>query len=69
MGTPIRSVEKAWNRWGELTGVLYDKKIASKLKVLLHKTATKPTSMYGNEIWPLTQRQEDRITTTELRML
>ena len=25
--------------------------------------------MYGNEIWPLTQRQEDKISATEMRML
>ena len=69
-GTEIaKRIEKAWNRWRELTGVLCDKKIPTKLKVLLYKTAIKPTLMYGNEIWPLTQRQEDKISATEMRML
>ena len=54
----------------ELTGVLCNKEIPTKLmKVLFYKTAIKPTLMYGNEIWPLTQRQEDRRSATEMRML
>ena len=55
--------------YGELTDVLCDKKIPTKLKVLLLKTAIKPTLMYGSKIWPLTQRQEDRICPTEMRVL
>jgi hypothetical protein len=64
-----KRIEKAWNRWRELTGVLCDKKIPRKLKILLYKTAIRPALMYGNEIWPLTQRQEDKIKATEMRML
>ena len=33
-----KRIEKAWNRWRELTGVLCDKKIPTKLKLLLYKT-------------------------------
>ena len=64
-----KRIEKAWNRWRELTGVLCDKKIPTKLKVLLYKTSVRPILMYGNEIWPLTQKQEDRLSATEMRML
>ena len=64
-----KRIEKAWNRWRELTGVLCDKKIPTKLKVLLYKTAIRPTLMYGNELWPLTHRQEERLSATEMRML
>ena len=63
-----KRMEKAWNRWRELTGLLCDKKIPTKLKVLLYKTALKPTLMYCNEVWPLTQRQEDRISASERRI-
>ena len=38
-----RRIEKAWYRWRELTGVLCYKEIPTKLKVLLYKTAIKPT--------------------------
>ena len=40
-----KRIEKAWNRWRELTGVLCDKKIPTHLKVLLYETAIKPTLM------------------------
>jgi hypothetical protein len=64
-----KRIEKAWNRWRELSGVLCDKRIPTRLKVLLYKTAIRPTLMYGNEIWPLTQGQEDKISAVEMRML
>lgn len=30
-----KRIEKTWNRWGKLTGVVHDRKIPTKLKVLL----------------------------------
>lgn len=44
------------NRWRELAGALCDKKMPTKLNVLLYKTAI----MYGNEIWQQTHGQEER---------
>ena len=37
--------------------------------MLLYKTAIRPTLMYGNEIWPITQQQESKINATEMRMM
>ena len=54
-----KRIEKAWNKWRELTDVLCDKKIPTHLKVLLYKTAIKPTLMCGNVTWPLNLRKED----------
>ena len=81
LGTMIEQYgrQKMWKRsgkedqrrheiYGELTNVLCDMKIPTKLKVLLFKTAITPRLMYGCEIWPLTQRQEDRICATEMRV-
>ena len=64
-----KRIEKAWNKWRELTNVLCDKKIPTHLKVLLYKSAIKPTLLYRNVTWPLTPRNEDRIFTTEKKML
>jgi len=65
-----RRISAAWNRWRDLSGVLCDKKVPKQLKVLLYKTVIKPTLIYGNETWPITQRQEQRIIeATEMRML
>lgn len=64
-----RRVSKAWDRWRSLTGVLCDRKVPTRLKMLLYKVCIRPTLLYGNELWPLTQRLEDRISSTEMRML
>jgi len=37
--------------------------------VLLYKSIIKPTLIYGNETWPITQRQEQMIEATEMQML
>jgi hypothetical protein len=64
-----KRIGKAWDRWRDLTGMLCDKKVPTKLKMLLYKVCIRPTIMYGNEIWPLTKYLEDRISSTEMRML
>ena len=82
LGTMIEQYgrQKMWKRsgkedqrrheiYGELTGVLCDRKIPTKLKFLLFKTAIKPTLMYGCEVWTLTQSQENRICAIEMRVL
>ena len=64
-----KRIGKAWDRWRSLTGVLCDKKVPTRLKMLLYKVCIRPAMLYGHEIWPLTQRLEDRICTSEMRML
>jgi hypothetical protein len=64
-----KRIEYAWNRWRELAGILCDRKIPTKLKVLLYKTAIRPALTYGHETWPLTQKLEDKIGSTEMTML
>ncbi|XP_046863161.1 uncharacterized protein LOC124456897 [Xenia sp. Carnegie-2017] len=46
-------ISRAWNKWRELTGVLCDKKMAKKLKILIYKTVIRPVLLYGNETWPV----------------
>ena len=62
-------ISKAWNKWRELTGILCDKKIPSKLKALVYKTAIRPALVYGNETWPITGRLSDKVNSCEMRML
>ena len=64
-----RRIGVAWDRWRELSGVMCDKKVPRKLKVLLYNTSIKPTLTYGSETWPVTQRMEDKLDATEMRML
>jgi len=55
-------ISKAWNKWRELSGVLCDKKMPTKLKVLIYKIAIRPTLLYGNETWPITKSLADKMS-------
>jgi hypothetical protein len=65
----VRRIKVAWDRWRDLSGVMCDKKVPTKLKVLLYKTVIKPALTYGSETWPITKRMEARMDATEMRML
>jgi hypothetical protein len=63
-----KRIECAWDRRRELAGILCDRKIPTKLNVLLYKTAIRPALTYGNETWPLTQKLEKlEIGSTEMK--
>ena len=70
IGLPCGMVEmaKAWSKWRELSGVICDKKIPTKLKLLIYHTVIRPTLLYGCETWPMSVKDEKRMTTTEMRM-
>ena len=62
-------VAKAWSKWRELSGVICDKKIPTKLKLLTYQTVIRPTLLYGCETWPMSVKDEKRMATTEMRMV
>ena len=62
-------VAKAWSKWRELSGVICDKKIPTKLKLLIYQTVIRPTLLYGCETWPMSVKDEKRTATTEMRMV
>ena len=62
-------VAKAWSKWRELSGVICDKKIPTKLKLLIYQTVIRPTLLYGCETWPMSVKDEKRMSTTEMRMV
>ena len=62
-------VTMAWSKWRELSGVISDKKIPTKLKLLIYQTVIRPTLLYGCETWPMSVKYETRRATTEMRMV
>ena len=62
-------VAKAWSKWRELSGVICDKKVPTKLKILIYQTVIRPTLLYGCETWPMSVKDERRMATTEMRMV
>ena len=63
-------VAKAWSKWRELSGVICDKKVPTKLKILIYQTVIRPMLLCGCETWPMSVKDERRMmATTEMRMV
>ena len=62
-------IKVAWSRWRGLSGVIYDKKVPVKLKSKQYKTVVRPAMVYGSECWVLRKQEEQRLHTTEMKML
>ena len=60
-------VAKARSKWGEPTGVICDKKVPQKMKLLIYQTVIRPTLLYGCETWPMVAKDETRMERTEMR--
>ena len=43
----MKQIEAGWNGWGEMAGVLYDRKIPARLKGKMYKTTVRLTMIYG----------------------
>ena len=62
-------VTKAWSKWIELSGVICDKKMPTKLKLMAYQTLIRSTLLFGRETWPMSVKDEKRMATTEKRMV
>ena len=62
-------IKVTWSGWRDLSGVIYDKKVPMKLKSKLYKTVVRPAMVYGSECWALRKQEEQRLHTTEMKML
>ena len=62
-------VRSAWNSWRELSGIICDKTGPVKLNNKLYKTVIRPTLIYGRECLALHRAEQQRMHTTEMKML
>ena len=59
----------AWQKWRQVTGVLCDRRMPSRLKSKVYKTVVRPVALYGTECWATTRKHERTLHTMEMRML
>ena len=62
-------VQAGWNGWRRMSGVIYDRRLAARVKEKVYKVAVRPAMLYGLETVALTKRQEAEIEVAEMMML
>jgi hypothetical protein len=62
-------VNATWMRWREVTGVLCDRKMPTRLKSRIYRTVVRPVALYATECWPTTGAAERRLHAMEMRMV
>ena len=62
-------IKVAWSNWTDLYGVIYDTKVPIQLNSKLYKTVVRPAMVYGSECWTLRKQEEQRLHTTDMKML
>lgn len=65
----IQRTTSGWMKWRTLTGVLCDTKMPIRTKGKVYKTAVRPALLYGSEVWAAKKTHEQKLSTTEMRML
>ena len=61
--------QDAWSSWKTLTGVLFNLKIALRLKTKVYETIIRPAVADGSECWPKKVNNKRKIATMEMMRL
>jgi hypothetical protein len=62
-------IKAGWLKWHQASGVLCDPRVPLKLKGKFHRTAIRPTMLYGAECWSTKRRHIQQLSIAERRML
>ena len=72
MSTLYREVNKrtqcGWNNWGNMSGILCDKRIPPHVKGTIPKMIVQPAMLYGMETVPMTSSHVKKREVTEMKM-
>ena len=59
----------AWGKFGELTPFLTSKGVSLRMKGQVYRSCVRSVMIYGSETWPMKKEHENRLNTTEMRMI
>ena len=62
-------IQASWKNWRKLLGVLWDRRLSSRLKGKVFKTVVRPAMTYGTETWAIKKSHERRMDIAEMKML
>ena len=60
---------KAWSKWRDLSGVIFDKGVSTKGKLLVYQTVIRLMLLYGCETSPMSVKDDKCMTISEMRMV
>ena len=55
-------------KWREVSGVMCVRKMPVELKDEVFKTIIRPVMTYGSECWPVTNKEENKLNSAEMRI-
>jgi len=62
-------IKAAWQKWKELSGVVFDRKMLVGVKGTVYETMIRPVMIYGAEAWSPRWKEEELLERTDMRML
>jgi len=64
-----RKITAGWHTWRNMSGILCDKRLPLYIKGKIYKVVVRPALLYVTEALPITNCQEKKADTAEMRML
>ena len=54
-----KRVKSGWRKWGEVSAVMKDKRMAMRLKAKIYQTVVRPVLTYGTQCWALNKEMRE----------
>ena len=63
-----RRIQSGWNNWKRMAGVMFDKRIPTRVKEKIHRTVILPAMLYGLETAQQTKKTTRRLKVVKMKM-